>query len=1006
MGDVVMSRLSARWQRLLAAAVLILAAAAGCRSSRSARVVEDRPVPPPAAKASAPAPAQPAAQSQASASGRSAPAAASATSVPSAPAEIRTLELREGAPEVFVDLEASAPLVWTSFRNPEGKVVVELPNAVPAPRVRDVTPEDGLVASIKVQRETEGSRPMTRLVITTRHEVEHAVTADGLHLQVRLLPLESQAKLVASPPAAPREPAKPKLAFEPVPPPASTASPAPATPPTPAPTGASQPASARPAPEAPATSAAQVAPATPMAPMSPMAPVAPVTPVAPMTPGTPDQPAVAPPPGGAPATRLEAIEVLAGDAEHRGGAVIRISGDGEFDYSTFALSDPSRFVIDLRGVVNRSPRSALQVESDVVQRVRVAQFRPGPKGVARVVFDLKQSTAPRIERTSQALVVSFGEPSASAPAPAAPGASAPPARPAAPSPAAAEVSAAGSTSPAAAPPAPAPPAPKSRKAKRAAAASAPAPSPVAPVAPVAPVTAGANAATPSVAAAAATAPPSDLALRPAGAGSPSAQAVQAQASRRPAGVEVEDAPPAQGSKPKASSGSGLPHVAPSANSLQQPPAELGRKAAGAGEKLGQDVSGEQKAYTGEPIDLKVTNADVTEVLRTFAQISGLNIVVQPGVTGTVTAELENVPWDQAFEEVLKINNLGYEREGNVIRIAPTEVLRREAQERQQLAQARALVIPLRTVMRRLSYARAHEVANLLRSGQAGLLTQRGSVIVDERTNTLIIKELPDFLDAVLAVVSNLDTPEPQVMIEARIIETTKDFSRSLGIQWGFNAVADAAHGNTTGLVFPNNVKAGPQAGVPGNVNLLAGGQNGSLDIKLGNVLNTFSLDLQLQAAEHEGLLNILSAPKVATLNNQLAYIQSGIQWPVETIANNTVTTQYINATLRLEVTPQVTAEGTILMDVNISKKEPVTSLIVAGSTNAPINTKDAKTRLLVRDGGTAVIGGIYKVTSNVSEDRVPGLANLPIVGHLFKNKTRSENNDELLIFITPRVIKI
>jgi type IV pilus assembly protein PilQ len=504
------------------------------------------------------------------------------------------------------------------------------------------------------------------------------------------------------------------------------------------------------------------------------------------------------------------------------------------------------------------------------------------------------------------------------------------------------------------------------------------------------------------------APPSDLSLRQAPPSSAAAAPVQAAQARRPA-VEVEDAPPVPARKAKSSSSrAGLPSVAPGANSLQQPPAELGRKADTTSEQLGRDLAGQQKTYTGEPIDLRVTNADVTEVLRTFAQISGLNIVVQPGVTGTVTAELVNVPWDQAFEEVLKINNLGYERDGNVIRIAPNDVLKREAQDRQQLAQARALGLPLRTVMRRLSYARANEVAGLLRNGASGLLTQRGSVIVDERTNTLIIKELPDFLDAVLAVVSNLDTPEPQVMIEARIIETTKDFNRSLGIRWGFNAVADAAHGNTTGLTFPNNIQAGSQGGTtaPGNVNLLTGSQNGSLKLDLGNVLNTFTLDLQLQAAEHEGLINILSAPKVATLNNQQAYIQSGIQLPIQTIANNTVTTQFINATLRLEVTPQVTAEGTIIMDINISKKEPVTSLIIAGATNAPISTKDAKTRLVVRDGGTAVIGGIYKVTSNVSEDRVPGLANLPIVGHLFKNHSRDENNDELLIFITPRVIKI
>jgi hypothetical protein len=186
-----------------------------------------------------------------------------------------------------------------------------------------------------------------------------------------------------------------------------------------------------------------------------------------------------------------------------------------------------------------------------------------------------------------------------------------------------------------------------------------------------------------------------------------------------------------------------------------------------------------KQYFGEPIDLKVTNADVTDVLRTFAQISGLNVIVQPGVQGTVTAELENVPWDQALEEVLRINNLDYELDGNVMRIAPTDVLRKEAQERQQLSAAKALSIPLRTVYQRLSYANANQVATLLRTGQAGLLTQRGSVVVDRRTNALIIKELPSNMDAVLSVVNLLDAPEPQVMIEARIVETTKRFSRDI-----------------------------------------------------------------------------------------------------------------------------------------------------------------------------------------------------------------------------------
>jgi type IV pilus assembly protein PilQ len=285
-------------------------------------------------------------------------------------------------------------------------------------------------------------------------------------------------------------------------------------------------------------------------------------------------------------------------------------------------------------------------------------------------------------------------------------------------------------------------------------------------------------------------------------------------------------------------------------------------------------------------------------------------------------------------------------------------------------------------------------------GGASLVSQRGTVVVDSRTNTLIIKELPDYIDTVLAVIETLDVPEPQVMIEARIIETTKRFNRTLGIQWGFDGVSAPEYGNTTGLQFPN------QGSVDGSVNLLTGGSNGLLNISLGNVLGTFSIDATLQAAEDEGLINILSAPKIATLNNEQASIQSGLQIPIQTVANNTVSVQFVNATLRLDVTPHVTAEGTVLMDISIQKREPLLAFTVVGATNAPIATKDARTRVIVRDGGTTVIGGIYKVTSDQGEDRVPGLANIPVLGYLFKNKRRSDENEELLIFITPRVIKL
>ncbi|MEA2563320.1 MAG: type pilus assembly protein PilQ [Acidobacteriota bacterium] len=869
MGDVVKRRQNDRWQRLCASAtILALAAGFGCTSSKPARVVEAAPA------------------------SRQSPAAQGA-----AVAEIRTLDLREGAPEVFVDLVSSAPLVWTSFRNADGKVVVELPNSAAREGLADLSPADGLVSALQVQRNPEGSRAMTRLVIATRQEVEHSISADGNRLQIRLLPIEQQAE---------SEPAK--LAFEPL---------GPDSPRGEEPAVEPEPAASEPEPVQVATSA----------------------PSGPVNLGTPDRPAVAPAPSGVTATRLEGIEVLTSD----GGAVIRIGGDGEFPYSTFALDAPSRFIIDLEGVVNRSPRSTLSVEGGIVERVRVAQFKPLPKPVSRVVFDLSRGVVPVIERTADALVVSFPSASGNATVKVSPAAWV----------AAAKIEEEPEPEPV-------------REARS--------PRPAAQV--------------------------SDLALAQGG-----------SSARREPEIEVEEAAEANPAPPPTAP---PPPVAPTAadDSMVQVRPATRRPAAATevpatGSSTGAAIQsfetqaiGTDRVYTGEPIDLKVTNADVTEVIRTFAQISGLNVLVQPGVQGAVTAELENVPWDQALEQILKINGLGYEVEGNVMRIAPVAILRQEAQEEQQLAAAKALSIPLQTIYRRLSYANAAQISQLLRSGQAGLLSQRGSVIVDDRTNSLIIKELPAFMDTIVSVIDRLDSPEPQVMIEARIIETTKRFTREFGIDWGFSGIASPATGNTSGLVFPN------QGTVTGGVNVPGGGDAGTLSFRLGNVLNTFTLDVALQAAESEGLINILSAPKVATLNNQQASIQSGLQIPIQTIANNTVTVQYVSATLQLQVTPQVTAEGTVLMTIMISKREPQLAFLVPGATNAPIATKEATTRLLVRDGGTAVIGGIYKVSTDQGEDRVPGLANIPIIGNLFKNKSRREENEELLIFITPRIMKL
>ena len=411
-----------------------------------------------------------------------------------------------------------------------------------------------------------------------------------------------------------------------------------------------------------------------------------------------------------------------------------------------------------------------------------------------------------------------------------------------------------------------------------------------------------------------------------------------------------------------------------------------------------EVGTQEQQFTGEPITLTLKDADIKDVLKTFSVLTDLNIVLDPSVSGSVTVELRQVPWDQALDLILKINGLDYVLENNVLRVAPTSKLASERAERARFELEREKATPLRTVLQPVSYAKASEIASLLAS-DSYLLSPRGSVTVDARTNTLILRDTVDRMEGILRLIESLDKPTPQVVIEGRIVETTKQFSRALGVSWGFNGVMDAAHGNDTGLTFPNSIL------VDGRVNVPAGGQTGVLAMTFGDILNTFNLDFILTAAESEGYARVVSTPRITTQNLQRASIRSGLQIPVQTVANNTVTVQYVDATLRLEVTPQITAEGTVNLDISIKKQRPAPEFAVTGGQNAPIFTRDAQTQLLVRDGGTTVIGGIYEITDSTGEDRVPGLHKIPIVGWFFKNKSIRRDHDELLIFITPRIVK-
>ncbi len=401
-------------------------------------------------------------------------------------------------------------------------------------------------------------------------------------------------------------------------------------------------------------------------------------------------------------------------------------------------------------------------------------------------------------------------------------------------------------------------------------------------------------------------------------------------------------------------------------------------------------------YTGKRISLNLVDANIKQVFRLFHEISGINFVLDPSVTGRVTIVVDNVPWDQALDLILKNNGLDKVLENNVIRIATTQKLAEEAQRRKQLKEAKELEAEPITITRTLSYAKAKQVERVIRDG--GVLSQRGRVIVDERTNTLIISDIPKKVTPLDALISTLDAETPQVMIEARVVETSRDFVQDLGVVWGLNAIADASRGTQTGLTFPNN------ASVRYGLNLPGAGGASNLAIKLGNIIDSFTLDVALNTLESEGRGRVLSSPKIATQNNERAEIEQGVRIPVVNTTATEINVEFVAASLRLEVTPQITAEGTIILDIIVENNTP--DFVNRVADVPPINTQRAQTKVLIGDGGTTVIGGIFSVNEGSSETGVPWFRKLPVFGWLFKSQNITRQNRELLIFITPKIMKL
>jgi type IV pilus assembly protein PilQ len=425
-------------------------------------------------------------------------------------------------------------------------------------------------------------------------------------------------------------------------------------------------------------------------------------------------------------------------------------------------------------------------------------------------------------------------------------------------------------------------------------------------------------------------------------------------------------------------------------------------------------------YSGEPISVNLKDVDLRDFFRLIHEISGLNIVVDPSVKGNLTIVLDDVPWDQALEIVLKNNGLDKQLEGNVLRIATKDTLKREADQNRELAKAQAEAADVVTTTRPLNYAKAQDLVTTLKK----FLSSRGDILADVRSNTLIIRDIPSVLPVLDNLLRQLDRKSQQVEIEARVVAANRSFTRDIGTQF---AAAVSAGGGQSLLGGASTVGQSPiirnspfplppiitQGGEAGNPGAATGGSM-PLITNLGATTPTsalsyafsssnFALDFIISAAEERGIGKLISKPKLITQNNQKATVKQGTKIPVQTIVNNTVSVQFVDAVLELDVTPQITSDGTIFMDVTVTNDQ-IDQAIPRVQGIPAIDTQEANTKVLIADGGTVVIGGIIVSSQNTTVDQVPLFGSIPVVGNLFKHTNVSSSSLELLFFLTPRIL--
>jgi type IV pilus assembly protein PilQ len=416
-------------------------------------------------------------------------------------------------------------------------------------------------------------------------------------------------------------------------------------------------------------------------------------------------------------------------------------------------------------------------------------------------------------------------------------------------------------------------------------------------------------------------------------------------------------------------------------------------------------------YTGEPISVNLKDVDLKDFFRLIHEISGLNVVLDPAVKGSLTIVLDEVPWDQALDIVLQNNGLDKQLSGNVLRIATRDTMKREAETQRDLERAQAEAVAPVTVTRVLSYGKADKMKDTLKK----FLSQRGDILSDDRSNQLIIRDIPSVIPVIDNLIRQLDRKSQQVEIEARVVSASRSFAQDIGVQLGFAGTAtsgrsviagDPAVGTsttTTSPIPPPFISSGGSSStaLPLNVNLQASAPTSGLF--LGHRSPNFAVDFFITAAETKGVGKLLSKPRVVTQNNEKAIIKQGQKIPIQTTINNTISVQFIDAVLKLEVTPQITAEGTVFMDVLVENTQIDAGIPRIQGVPA-LDTQSEETKILVADGGTVVVGGIIVSNQNVTTNEVPLLGSLPLIGHLFKRNNVIINSQELLFFLTPRII--